>query len=49
MANKRKGHLTTSSEWRKHLRKFFHRQFWKGERKEEKKYIDKELQIFSFN
>ena len=33
MAHKRKGQLTVSGEWAKHLRKFFRRKFWKGERK----------------
>jgi hypothetical protein len=42
MSNKRKGVLTTDSEWRKHLRKIGKRFFWKGERLAEKKMIDKE-------
>ena len=33
MAHKKKGHLTTSGEWAKHLRKFLRQKFWKGERK----------------
>lgn len=37
MANKRKGQLTTTSEWAKHLRKYLKRKFWKAERKEGKK------------
>lgn len=32
MSHKRKGQLTVSGEWAKHLRKFWRRQFWKGER-----------------
>lgn len=32
MSHKRKGQLTVSKEWAKHLRKFWRRQFWKGER-----------------
>lgn len=32
MANKRKGQLTTTGEWGKHLRKYLKRQFWKRER-----------------
>lgn len=43
MSHKQKGQLTTSSEWAKHLRKFGKRFFWKSERFEEKKEIDKEL------
>ena len=33
MATKRKGVLTASSEWAKHLRKRGKRAFWKSERK----------------
>lgn len=43
MSHKRKGQLTTTSEWARHLRKFLHRQFWKGERIAGKKLIKKEL------
>lgn len=43
MAHKRKGQLTTASEWAKHLRKYLRRQFWKGVRKAERKMIDHEL------
>ncbi len=43
MAHKRKGQLTTSPEWAKHLRKVWKRHFWKGERLEEKSEIKKEL------
>jgi hypothetical protein len=32
MSNKRKGQLTVSKEWAKHLRSFWKKQFWKGER-----------------
>ena len=32
MSHKRKGQLTVSGEWAKHLRKFWRKQFWKGER-----------------
>jgi hypothetical protein len=39
MAHKRKGQLTVSGEWAKHLRKFYRRKFWKGERKAGKKII----------
>jgi|GEM_PF-1651813 len=50
MAHKRKGQLTVSGEWAKHLRKFFRRQFWKGERKAGKELIRKErqLHVYSF-
>lgn len=44
MAHKRKGQLTVSGEWAKHLRKSFRRQFWKRERKAEKDLIRKERQ-----
>lgn len=37
MSTKKKGTLTTSGEWAKHLRKFKKRKFWKGERQEAKK------------
>ena len=43
MSTKKKGQLTTDSEWRKHLRKIGKRFFWKGERLAEKKTIDKEI------
>jgi len=32
MAHKRKGQLTVSGEWARHLRPFWRRAFWKGER-----------------
>jgi hypothetical protein len=43
MANKRKGQLTVSKEWAKHLRKFWQRQFWKAERTAGKKLIREEI------
>jgi len=43
MAHKKKGQLTTSGEWAKHLRKFLKRQFWKGERVAGKKLVNKEI------
>ena len=43
MSHKRKGQLTKSPEWRKHLRKFLRRSFWKKERMNETKFIQKEL------
>ena len=43
MAHKRKGQLTVSIEWAKHLRKFCRREFWKGERRAGKRLIRKEL------
>ena len=43
MAHKKKGHLTTSPEWAKHLRKYMKNQFWRGERNAEKKLIQSEL------
>lgn len=43
MSTKKKGQLTTDTEWRKHLRKIGKRFFWKGERLAEKKIIDKEI------
>ena len=36
MSHKKKGQLTKSPERHKHLRKDLKRQFWKGERKQEK-------------
>jgi hypothetical protein len=42
MAHKQKELLTTSGEWAKHLRVFFKRQFWKGERKAGKDLVRKE-------
>lgn len=43
MAYKKKGHLTTSPEWAKHLRKYMKNQFWKGERNASRELIRKEL------
>jgi len=43
MANKKKGQLTASSEWAKHLRKYLKKQFWKSERKAENKEIEASL------
>ncbi len=43
MAHKRKGYLTTSGEWKRHLRKYFKRIFWKGERKAGKQFVRQEL------
>ena len=42
MTHKRKGQLTVSKEWAKHLRAFWKKQFWKGERQAEKKSINAE-------
>ena len=44
MAHKRKGQLTVSGEWAKHLQKIFRRKFWKGERKAGKIMIRQERQ-----
>ena len=44
MSHKRKGQLSKSPEWRKHLRKFFRRQFWKKERASEKKFTREQLE-----
>jgi hypothetical protein len=46
MSHKRKGQLTTSPEWVKHLRKIGKRFFWKGERLAEKKMIEKNMSEF---
>lgn len=46
MGNKRKGQLTTDSEWHKHLRKIGKRFFWKGERLAEKKMIEQNMSEF---
>jgi hypothetical protein len=45
MSNKRKGHLTVWAEWAKHLRKYSHRKFWKGERTFGKKMISGEIKV----
>jgi hypothetical protein len=42
MAHKRKGQITVSGEWAKHLRKYFRRKFLKAERKAGKKLIQQE-------
>ena len=43
MSHKRKGQLTVSKEWAKHLRKFRRKQFWRKEKNEGKKLIRREL------
>ncbi|SFT50906.1 hypothetical protein SAMN04489724_1064 [Algoriphagus locisalis] len=43
MAHKKKGHLTVSGEWAKHLRKYMRNQFWKGERNAGKELVRNEL------
>jgi hypothetical protein len=43
MSYKRKGQLSSYSEWAKHLRKIGKRFFWRKERIEGKKEINKEL------
>ena len=42
MSHKRKGQLTVTSEWAKHLRKYLKRQFWKAERKAGQRIITKD-------
>jgi hypothetical protein len=49
MAAKKKGLLTSSGEWAKHLRKFKKGKFWKSERQEEKGEIEKEKVDFVSN
>jgi hypothetical protein len=43
MATKKKGLETVSGEWKVHLRKFFKRKFWKKERQQTKKVINRDL------
>ncbi len=43
MGTNKKGMLTRSGEWAKHLRPFYRRIFWKSERQAEKKLINREL------
>ena len=45
MSHKRKGQLTVTKEWAKHLRKYWRRQFWKGERYAVKKFVKHQLTI----
>jgi len=42
MSTKKKGILTADGEWRKHLRKFGKRFFWKKERKAAHQQVKKE-------
>jgi len=42
MGQKRKGQLSKTGEWAKHLRKEFRRIFWSKERMAEKEHIKKE-------
>ena len=43
MAHKKKGYLTVSGEWAKHLRKYKRNKFWKGERNASKELVRTEL------
>ena len=43
MTHKRKGQLTTSGEWAKHLRNYYKREYWKGERRAEKEFTIEDL------
>ena len=43
MSNIKKGILTRAKVWNVHLRKFWKRNFWKGERKAGKQFIRKEI------
>jgi hypothetical protein len=43
MAHKRKGQLTKTGEWAKHLRKAYRRSFWSKERMAEKNLVCSEL------
>jgi hypothetical protein len=43
MTHKKKGQLTTYVEWAKHLRKYWKKMFWRGERNAAKKMIKGEL------
>lgn len=43
MSNIKKGQLTATGRWAKHLRKVFRRAFWKGERQTGKKNAKKEV------
>ena len=43
MAHKKKGQLTVSGEWAKHLRKQKRNQFWKEERNAGKELVRNEL------
>jgi len=40
MASKKKGQMTASKEWARHLRRFWKRDFWKRERKAARKSPD---------
>lgn len=42
MAHKRKGQLTVSGEWARHLRPFSRRAFWKSERQAVKQHAREE-------
>lgn len=43
MAHKKKGHITVSGEWAKHLRNKKKKIFWKGERNAGKELVRTEL------
>ncbi len=45
MSHKRKGQLTVSGEWAKHLRPFLRRIFWKKERQVVKEFVREEKEM----
>lgn len=48
MTQKRKGQLTQTREWAKHLRPYYKRCFWKSERAAEQKFILNELEEITY-
>ena len=44
MSHKKRGQLTTSPEWARHLRPLLRRYFWKGERRAERELVRPEAQ-----
>ncbi|MAE93557.1 MAG: hypothetical protein CL910_02750 [Deltaproteobacteria bacterium] len=47
MSHKKRGQLTTSPEWARHLRPLFRRFFWKGERRAERKLARREAEALA--
>jgi len=47
MSHKRKGQLTVSGEWARHLRPYLRRMFWKGERQAEKVFVRDEEVVYT--
>lgn len=49
MSTKRKGLLTTSGEWKRHLRRWGRRAFWRGERRAARRFASNEASLCQYH